>query len=437
MKFVDRVDAGRQLADKLLPYKDEAVVVVGLPRGGLPVAFEVARALEAPLDVILVRKIGVPFQPELAAGAIGEDGARVINEDVLREVEITEEELAVVEDREARELRKRVHHYRNIRPAVSLLGKSVVIVDDGVATGSTVRAACQVARERGASQIILAMPVAPLGWQESLRGLADEFVAVFEPDHLGSVGQFYRDFSQVSDDEATRCLDLGRALTLSVDENVLIDIGVELSGHLVVPERAKALIIFVHGSGSSRHSSRNRKVAEVLNDAGIATLLFDLLTIEEERSRRNVFDIEMLSERLNKVTKWIRNRNHLGELTFGYFGASTGAAAAICSAADFQLDISAVVSRGGRPDLAWDHLDDVRCPTLFIVGSEDEEVLALNRRAIGEMHCYTHLSIVPGATHLFEEPGALDNVAELARDWFLKHLLPQNAKARAGGASRR
>lgn len=435
MRFVDRVDAGRQLADKLMKFADEDVVVVGLPRGGLPVAFEVARALDAPLDVILVRKLGVPFQPELAMGAIGEDDVRIINEDVMSSVEISDEEFDAVELHEQRELRKRVHHYRTVRPAVSLEGKCVIVVDDGIATGATARAACQVARARGASTVMLAVPVAATDWQESLRGVADEYVAVFEPDHLGSVGEFYRDFGQVTDDEATRCLDLGRALALSVDENVLIDIGVQLSGRLVVPEHVKAFVIFVHGSGSSRHSPRNRKVADVLNDAGIATLLFDLLTIEEERSRSNVFDIEMLSERLDKVTKWVRERNHLGKLSLGYFGASTGAAAALWSAANSQLGIATVVSRGGRPDLAWDRLGDVRCPTLFIVGSEDDEVVTLNRRTMGAMNCYTHLSLVPGATHLFEEPGALDNVAELARDWFLKHLLSQGSEVQAKGAT--
>ena len=435
MRFVDRVDAGRQLADKLMKFADEDVVVVGLPRGGLPVAFEVARALDAPLDVILVRKLGVPFQPELAMGAIGEDDVRIINEDVMSSVEISDEEFDAVELHEQRELRKRVHHYRTVRPAVSLEGKCVIVVDDGIATGATARAACQVARARGASTVMLAVPVAATDWQESLRGVADEYVAVFEPDHLGSVGEFYRDFGQVTDDEATRCLDLGRALALSVDENVLIDIGVQLSGRLVVPEHVKAFVIFVHGSGSSRHSPRNRKVADVLNDAGIATLLFDLLTIEEERSRSNVFDIEMLSERLDKVTKWVRERNHLGKLSLGYFGASTGAAAALWSAANSQLGIATVVSRGGRPDLAWARLGDVRCPTLFIVGSEDDEVVTLNRRTMGAMNCYTHLSLVPGATHLFEEPGALDNVAELARDWFLKHLLSQGSEVQAKGAT--
>jgi putative phosphoribosyl transferase len=197
---------------------------------------------------------------------------------------------------------------------------------------------------------------------------------------------------------------------------------VRLAGYLTVPENAPGIVVFAHGSGSGRHSSRNRHVAAVLNDAGLGTLLFDLLTPEEEADRANVFDIGLLAGRLADVTRWLRAQPHAAGAAIGYFGASTGAAAALRAAAEPGADIAAVVSRGGRPDLARPRLVAVTAPTLLIVGGRDEVVLDLNRRAQAELRCENHLTVVPGATHLFEEAGTLDEVAGLARDWFLGHL---------------
>jgi putative phosphoribosyl transferase len=197
---------------------------------------------------------------------------------------------------------------------------------------------------------------------------------------------------------------------------------VRLEGDLAVPADAVGAVAFSHGSGSSRASPRNRKVARVLNEARLATLLFDLLTPDEELDRGNVFDVGLLAGRLVEATRWMRGEPALAGLRFGYFGASTGAAAAIVAAADLGEEISAVVSRGGRPDLAADRLGDLRSPLLLLVGGRDEVVLDLNRRAQEALRCESALEVVPGATHLFEETGALDRVAELARGWFVRHL---------------
>ncbi len=209
---------------------------------------------------------------------------------------------------------------------------------------------------------------------------------------------------------------------------------VELAGDLVVPAGASALVIFAHGSGSSRFSPRNRFVAGVLNQAGFATLLFDLLTPAEEdldrASGRYRFDIPLLAARLEAATLWARQEPGLADLKFGYFGASTGAAAALIAAANRPEEVGAIVSRGGRPDLAAEYLDRVRAPTLLIVGGNDPIVLELNRQALRRFRCEARLEVVPGAGHLFEEPGALERVAELARDWFKTHLL--GAEDRAG-----
>ena len=191
-----------------------------------------------------------------------------------------------------------------------------------------------------------------------------------------------------------------------------------LQGDLALPPRPRAMVVFVHGSGSSRRSSRNRAVAAALQEAGFATLLFDLLSVEEDRDYANRFDIGRLTRRLLAVTQWLRADPAIAALPLGYFGASTGAAAALNAAADLGPQVAAVVSRGGRPDLALENLPRVRAPTLLIVGGADHEVLQLNQRAYAALRCDKELAIVPGATHLFEEPGALEEVARLASAWF-------------------
>jgi len=444
MFFADRADAGRQLAARLEHLRGEPVVVLGLPRGGVPVALEVARALGAPLDVIVVRKLGVPYQPELGMGAVGEDGVLVINREVVRLARVPADELAAVQARERAQVNARAARYRVRRPREPLAGRTAVVVDDGIATGSTARAACQVARAHGAARVVLAVPVAPRGWQARIAGAADELVCVDTPGDFFAIGQFYADFSQTTDDEVIACLQCAAAeasllpaapaaaadppapdgdLPSARGEEVEPAAGeVRLAGYLTVPENAAGIVVFAHGSGSSRHSPRNRYVARVLTEAGLGTLLFDLLTPEEELDRANVFDIGLLARRLTRVTGWLRTQPRATRAAVGYFGASTGAAAALWAAAEPGAGIAAVVSRGGRPDLARPRLAAVTAPTLLIVGGNDDVVLDLNRRAQAELRCENHLAIVPGATHLFEEPGTLATAAALARDWFLSHL---------------
>ncbi|MFG1359504.1 dienelactone hydrolase family protein [Xanthobacter pseudotagetidis] len=196
-----------------------------------------------------------------------------------------------------------------------------------------------------------------------------------------------------------------------------------LPGTLSIPDYAGALVLFAHGSGSSRHSPRNATVAGALNAQGIATLLFDLLTPEEEADRANVFDIDMLADRLSEAVRWARAEPRAARLPIGLFGASTGAAAALRTAARLGGLVSAVVSRGGRPDLAWEQLGQVAAPTLLIVGGADETVLELNAEAFGRLTCDKALKIVPDASHLFPEPGALEEVIALSTRWFERHLL--------------
>jgi len=195
-----------------------------------------------------------------------------------------------------------------------------------------------------------------------------------------------------------------------------------LPGSLVVPRTATGVVVFAHGSGSSRLSPRNRYVATALNENGLATLLFDLLLPEEADDRNNVFDIPLLGSRVEETLSWMRSEPAVAHLSVGLFGASTGAAAALTAAAHGPDEVQAVVSRGGRPDLAGGALARVKAPTLLIVGGYDEAVIALNEQAMGELKCEKRLEIVPGATHLFEEPGTLDEVISLAAAWFVRFL---------------
>jgi len=437
--FRDRIEAGKQLAEHLLHLENRDVVVLGLPRGGVPVAHQVARALDAPLDVIVVRKLGVPHQPELAMGAIGEEGVRIVDWDIVAMAGVSREELAAVEYRERVELDRRARLFRGGRSRISLEGRVAVIVDDGIATGSTARAAAQVARKLGAARVVVATPVAPRQVKARLGRDADEVIVVETPDPFYAIGQFYVDFSQTADADVTAILErawpsvtadpVSSALSTDApptfDEEVAVVVrGVRLGGQLTIPQGSTGTVLFAHGSGSSRHSPRNRHVADALNRAGLGTLLFDLLTPAEETDRANVFDIGLLARRLVEGTGWLTGLEAWPHQPIGYFGASTGAAAALWAASELGDEISAVVSRGGRADLAMSQLAKVTSPTLLIVGGLDTVVIDMNRAAQTALNCENRLAVVPGASHLFEEPGTLDRVAELARDWFVSHLRP-------------
>ena len=424
--FKDRAEAGRELARALLGHRGEDLVVLGLPRGGVPVAFEVAMALDAPLDVIVVRKLGVPFQPELAMGAIAEHGARVIDPRIVRIAGVSEHELSVVEAAEREQLAERAAIFRAARPAEPLAARTAIVVDDGMATGSTARAACRAARSMGAARVVLAVPVAAA---DTLRAFsdADEIVCLAAPESFIAVGRYYRDFSATDDTGVVQLLDAAsrrpaaeQASPQPTDEDVMIPAGeTRLEGHLRLPPRG-GVVVFAHGSGSSRHSPRNRAVARVLERAGLGTLLLDLLAPVEELDRSAVFDVGLLAGRLLVATEWLRGV--APDRDVGYFGASTGAAAALWAAAAPGAQISAIVSRGGRPDLAGPRLADVRAPTLLIVGGADPVVLGLNRDAASQLRCQHRLDVIAGATHLFEEPGTLSQVATLASEWFTRYL---------------
>jgi len=476
MIFRDRQEAGRLLAERLAGRGLEQAVVLALPRGGVPVAFEVARRLGAEMDVLVVRKLGAPGYPEYAVGAIAEGGATYVNREALRELGLRDAEVAALAEREAEELARRVHLYRGSRALPDLRGRTVLVVDDGVATGATARAAARAARQKGAARVILAAPVVAAASEPDLRADFDEVLAVELPPSFFAVGAWYQRFDQVSDDEVLEVL--GRAhparagsgeiwngewmgpdpssdLPLPsaprrgegrgegrTDEVVEIPLAPPaghggLEAFLAVPPRPAGLVLFVHGSGSTRRSPRNRFVAEMLGEVGLATLLFDLLTADEaeadEFTGRLRFEVGLLTRRVIAATHFVAGRPDVGALPLGYFGASTGAAAALAAAAALPARVAAVVSRGGRPDLvAPAVLAEVRAPVLLLVGGHDEAVLGMNRAAAAHLRD-VEISVVPGATHLFEERGALETVARRAADFFVRHLA---GEAHAPGAGR-
>lgn len=446
--FDDRHDAGRQLAPLLERFRGERPVVVAIPRGGVPVGAEVARALDAPLDIALVRKIGAPLNPEFAIGALAEGGVQILSAQTVREMGLSESDLRGLIARSEAELAEQLRLYRGSHEASNLKGRTAILVDDGLATGRSAQAAVRSLRQRGAARVILAVPVAAPESAQALRKEADEVVCVEAPADLWAVGFWYEDFGATSDEEVTSLLAERRRATAGspgpdtveppargaspvhrtrrdIAHEVTVPLGPDLSlvGDLSVPEAAAGIVAFAHGSGSSRLSSRNRTVAQALLDAGYATLLFDLLTPREEIDRDNVFDIGLLASRLVAASAWLEAQDGVSGLPLAYFGASTGAAAALTAAAEMGDRVHAVVSRGGRPDLAFD-LGSVQAPTLLIVGGADSQVLELNRRAKEKLVCPNELVVVPRATHLFEEPGALEEVSRLAIDWFGRHLAP-------------
>jgi len=430
--FRNREDAGRRLAERLVRYRDERPIVFALPRGGVPVGYQVARALDAPLDVFVARKLGAPGQSEFGIGAVSVGGVRILNEDIVRRLGIPEDYLERVTQRETAEVERRLRHFRGDRPEPTIRGRTVILVDDGLATGVTARAAVAALRQREPRRLILAAPVCAAQTSELLAPEVDELVCLEAPPDLGAIGFWYRDFAQTSDEEVIELLQ--RSRRDQEERPVRVPAGpVELEGNLGVPQAAESVVLFAHGSGSGRHSPRNRQVAQTLREAGFATLLIDLLTPEEEevdlRTGNLRFDIGLLAQRLAGATDWLAQNPDTNELRTSYFGASTGAAAALVAAA--EREVGAVVSRGGRPDLAGDALPLVKAPTLLIVGGNDVPVIRMNEEAMEQMRAEKKLEIVPGATHLFEEPGALEEVARLAADWFARHLT-----GAAGGSER-
>lgn len=438
-RFADRADAGQRLAARLSAMSLDRPVVYALPRGGVPVALEIARKLGAPLDLMMVRKIGAPGAPEVALGAVV-DGAMpqtVVNEEVRRRSGADDVYFERARTLELQELERRRALYLGDRAQVDPAGRTAIIVDDGLATGATMKAAILAMKQRGVRKICVAIPVAPVDTVKAMEAQADEVICLHVAERFFGVGAYYDDFHQLTDEETIGLLRMGwseRGLGASGEPEVTSRRRVSvpplgLVGEMRVPAQPRGIVLFAHGSGSSRLSPRNVAVAERLNAAGFATLLFELLTPAEANDRRNVFDVSLLAQRVVEAVLYVSGEPDVADLPLGLFGASTGAAAALFAAAELGNRVAAVVSRGGRPDLAGPELSRVVSPTLLIVGGNDTHVLDLNRKALTSLISEKLLKIVPGAGHVFEEPGALEKVTELAGAWFQHYLVPAKGAA--------
>ena len=422
-RFKNRTEAGRFLAEKLLKYQSMKPLILAIPRGGVPVAAEVAEKLHADLDLLMVKKIGAPDNRELAIGAISEDGQPWLNSRIISRLGIKTATLKKISAEKALEVKAQIQKLRGSKKAVPVEGRVLIVIDDGIATGATLLAAVHLLRARKPKKIIIAAPVAPESTLEEIRKVADDVVALKTPYPFYAVGDWYHEFTQVEDDEVLKLLhrrDAAGKTDISPEaarEITIHDGTAELKADLQLVQDMKGLVVFAHGSSSSRHSPRNRFVATELNKAGFATLLADLLTENEAADRKNVFDIELLIRRLLRATdEGLKNMPEGRKVPIAYFGASTGAAAALGAAAQSSQEVFAVISRGGRPDLADRYLAQVSAPTLLIVGGDDTPVIPLNKNA-AKLLKTSKMILIPKATHLFEEAGALEKVVEYSIDW--------------------
>jgi len=422
--FTDRTQAGRLLATRLSERFGADAVVLGLTRGGVPVADEVARALTAALDVVVVSRLGVPWRPETAMGAVAEGGVRVVVDRVVDAALVSPHDLEVVEHNEWIRVGERVDRLRGEQAPLMLGGRTVLIVDDGIVSGASARAACEVARLRGAQHLVVAVPVATEEGLHEVSTVADEVVALRSWRDLAALGQGYVNFNPVDDADVLALLRpaagagrdrAGRERAGAADTRAFVlPVGSStLEGTLAVPEGgARELVIVAHDSCRERFSSRSGYLGRKLTEAGFATLLVDLLTQDEERRGNRFLAIDLLAERLLAVTWEVGTEFDRVD----YVADGVAAAVALEAAARPDNPVHAVACLGGRPDLA-PRLGAIRAPVLFLVGQQDSVVLSSTNAALNRLRSPHRLSVVPRAGHRFRGPGALQQATEQLCQW--------------------
>lgn len=427
--FADRREAGRQLAAVLRHWRHRHPVVLGVPRGGVPVAFEVADELDTELDVIVAHKIGIPYQPEVAMGAVAEHGVVLLSDSVVKACDVSRQQVAAATEQAVRETARRIALYRDGRQRVPLTGRAAVIVDDGIATGATIRAAYQAARRDGAVRVVLATPVAAPATVRRLRPDVDDVVALSTPDRMVAVGAWYRDFRQVSDQEVSDLLaaaarrgETGRPVAeipspSDAGEQMLRLDDATVTARWSLPYGMCGLVVVPHSAANARYGARGRSTIDVLNRAGYGVVLVDLLAPDEERDRARVHDIDLLANRLREATELARTLMTDRAPWTGYLASGTAAATAL-RAASTDVAIAAVVAHNGRLDLIGPYLPTLTVPVLLLVGVGDRALLDINRRGQARLRCPNRLRVLPGMTDQPARPGAHATMLALARDWF-------------------
>lgn len=427
LPFADRSEAGRRLAERVRPLAVEDPLVLALPRGGVPVGAALARRLDADFDVLVVRKIGLPGQPETGVGAIAENGHVFFDDRALARMRVPRQALSDTVALERDELDRRRRIYRGERSAPRIAGRDCVVVDDGVATGGTARAALRMVRQAGPSRLVLAVPVAAPEAVDELREEVDELVVLSAPDNFRSVGEWYRDFDQLSDGHVTALLaEHGRAHPRpDAARGVRVRAGeVYLDGDLTTPDASRGAVVLAVGEG--RADPRWRAISSALQRSGYATLVLDLLTPPERSAGSGGADTGVLGERLGAAAAWLRRATDAADAPLGVLGSGGAAPAALVAAARSPRDVGAVVVHGGRIDLAEPHLGDVRAPVLILLEGRDSFVRELGEWARGRMGGPTDLRVMPGAEQLLHGAQEWRQVAVETLDWFDRHL--------AGGA---
>ncbi|RCV48296.1 phosphoribosyltransferase family protein [Marinitenerispora sediminis] len=427
LPFADRAEAGRRLADRVRALAVTDPIVVALPHGGIAVGAELARRLRLPLDVLVVREIGLPGHPELGVGAIAEDGRVCFDDAILARLGVPRERFAATVAAEQAELARRLEVYRAGGPAPRLTGRDVIVVDDGAATGGTARAALRMARRQKPARLVLAVPVASPAAVEGLRSEADHLVVLTVPENFRAVREWYRDFGRPADEQVSAVLSELRDLGPGTESERAVRVrarDVHLDGDLVMPSTARGAVVFA--LGRERASPRLRAVAAAVRQAGHATLLLDLVTEEEARLEEEPAGegprTALLAERLEAAVRWLRRAAAPASRPVGLFGADAGSAAALVAAANRAEDIAAVVTYGGRIDLAGTALPGVRAPTLVLLESGESFLRELAEWALGRIGAPHEIRAVPGTERLLGRPGEWREAGTAAAEWFGRHL---------------
>lgn len=437
MDFHDRTDAGQQLVGQLERFRGSEAVVLAVPSGGVIVGTEVAKGLGLRMDVAVVREVRLERDRSLVVAVVAEGGEQIIDDDALDALEASPSELWGALTSERAEIARRVELYRLRRFHVDLHGFIALVVIDVLDDPLVAALACRVARLRGARRVVIAAPIGTADIYTDLEEHADEITLLESPEEVGDARDHFAHFDPVSDSVVLDHLDasverdgepdppltsVDHVSDLRVEPVVMLCDGAALRGIVMLPHSSTGVVVFVHGAGSDAGSPRDELVATSLAEVGIASVRFDLLT-EFERYRKLEIDPRTMVDRLSGVIAWVRRQVDLRGLPLGLNGANSGIIGVLALAAEPGADIVAIVSRGGKPDELATSIHDVITPALFIVGGADESILEANRATALLIDAPSEISVIPGASHRFVEPGALEMVADITRDWFFSWMV--------------